>query len=325
MSDQDMASMSPEANHQREPVAFAEALSRPTVVETPLIRRIVERALTYLRCGLAVHFSGPAGTGKTTLALHVAGMLGRPVSFIQGDDEVTTSDLLGGIYGYRRARIVDNYVRSVLKTEEDISERWTDNRLTIACRRGYTLLYDEFTRSHPEANNVLLSVLEERLLTLPAPWNLKGYISVHPDFRAIFTSNPEEYAGVHRAQDALRDRMVTIFLDQYDDETETAIVAARSGLDVEEARVLVRMVRALREREPGLARAGLRAGITLATVVKRAGIPVYPPVDRFREVFCDVFSPSGTAEFSRLETFYRTVVMPGGKDVGTRAEGQDGP
>ena len=29
----------------------------------------------------------------------------------------------------------------------------------------------------------------------------------------IFTSNPEEYAGVHKTQDALLDRMITIAVE----------------------------------------------------------------------------------------------------------------
>ena len=71
-----------------------------------------------------------------------------------------------------------------------------DNRLTTACRHGHVLIYDEFTRSRPEANNVLLSVLSEGLLNLPKPGcNGDGYLDVHPNFRAIFTSNPQEYAG----------------------------------------------------------------------------------------------------------------------------------
>jgi len=39
---------------------------------------------------------------------------------------------------------------------------WVDNRLTTACANGNTLIYDEFNRSRPEANNALLSVLEGR-------------------------------------------------------------------------------------------------------------------------------------------------------------------
>jgi MoxR-like ATPase len=68
------------------------------------------------------------------------------------------------------------------------------------------------------------------------------------DFTAIFTSNPEEYAGVHRSQDALRDRMVTMDLDYFDYETEVAVTQARSGLDRSCVEMVVRIVRGLRAR-----------------------------------------------------------------------------
>jgi hypothetical protein len=42
-----------------------------------------------------------------------------------------------------------------VKTEEDVQQRWVDARLTLACREGFTLIYDEFNRSRPEANNAL--------------------------------------------------------------------------------------------------------------------------------------------------------------------------
>ncbi|MEK7374627.1 MAG: AAA family ATPase, partial [Thermodesulfobacteriota bacterium] len=173
-------------------------------VSTPFVEDVTERALTYLSVGYAVHFSGPAGVGKTTLALHVAAKLGRPVALIHGDDEFGSSDLVGREGGYRKRRLVDNYIHSVLKTEEEMNTLWVDNRLTTACEKGYTLIYDEFTRSRPEANNVLLSVLGEKILNLPGLRRSgKGYLGVHAKFCAIFTSNPEEYAGTHKTQDAL--------------------------------------------------------------------------------------------------------------------------
>ena len=73
------------------------------------------------------------------------------------------------------------------------------------------------------------------------------YLKVDPDFTAIFTSNPEEYAGVHRSQDALRDRMITMDLDHFDYETEVAITQAKSKLSKHHAEAIVNIVRGLRE------------------------------------------------------------------------------
>ena len=219
----------------------------PDFVETPFVQSIVDRALIYIGAGFPVHFRGNSGTGKTTLAMHVASKLGRPVVMIHGDEEFSTSDLVGGEHGYRVRKVIDNFIHSVLKTEEDMSKRWMDNRLTVACRYGFTLIYDEFTRSRPEANNALLSVFQEKMLDMPAANGGENYLRVHPEFTAIFTSNPEEYAGVYRSQDALRDRMVTLDLDHFDEETEIRITQAKSGIGKALAKRVVRIVRELRE------------------------------------------------------------------------------
>jgi len=219
----------------------------PDFVETEYIKDITERALAYIKAGFPIHFRGATGTGKTTLAMHVANIIGRPVVMIHGDEEFCSSDLIGGEYGYRMQRRVDNFIHSVLKTDEDMSRKWVDNRLTVACRYGLTLIYDEFTRARPEANNVLLSILQEKMVDLPAAREGMDYLRVDPDFTAIFTSNPEEYAGVHRSQDALRDRMVTMDLDYFDEDTEVAITRVKSDLPAEDAEKIVNVVRELRE------------------------------------------------------------------------------
>jgi nitric oxide reductase NorQ protein len=216
-------------------------------VETGYIKDITGRALSYIKAGFPVHLRGPSGTGKTTLAMHIASRIGRPVVIIHGDEEFTTSSLVGGEYGYRIRKVVDRFVSRVLKVEEDMVKRWVDNRLTTACKYGFTLIYDEFTRSRPEANNILLSVLQEKMMDLPAGRGEEPYLRVDPDFTAIFTSNPEEYAGVHRSQDALRDRMVTMDLDHFDYETEVAITLAKSKLSRKDVEIIVNIVRGLRE------------------------------------------------------------------------------
>lgn len=263
----------------------------PSFVETKKIKTIGERALSYLKAGCALHLSGPTGTGKTTLAMHLANKLGRPVSLIYGDDEYGSEELIGGQLGYQKRKLVDNYIRTVLKTEESANTMWVDNRLTEACKNGHALVYDEFNRSRPEANNALLSVLEEGILTLPpSSGETNTYIKVHPDFRAIFTSNPDEYVGVHKAQDALLDRMVTIHLDYFDRETEMAITATRTGLGTREAKKLVDLVRALRNLPRGHFYPSLRAGIVIGKVAKMRSLKLTSKNPDFRAICVDVLT-----------------------------------
>lgn len=236
-----------EAVPGRPPTPMVEASPRPDFVETPFIRSITERALTYVEGGFPVHFRGPTGCGKTTLAIHLATQIGRPMMLLVGDEELGTSDLVGGEHGYHRKRVIDNFIHSVMKTEDRLDYRWIDSHLTVACQDGYTLIYDEFSRSRPEANNVLLPVLEERILILPTIKSRQGYLRVHPDFSAIFTSNPTEYAGVHLSQEALLDRMITIDITHFDRETELAITQARTDVSAEEAEKIVDLIRGFRE------------------------------------------------------------------------------
>ena len=260
-----------------------------TFVVTPLIQELVDRAVAYLEAGYPIDFSGPAGTGKTTLALHVAAKLGRPVTLIHGDDEFGSSDLVGNDTGYRKNRLVDNYVHSVLKEEETVRTLWVDNRLTTACRYGHTLVYDEFTRSRPEANNVLLSVLGEGILSLPKLRYVgEGYLQVDPGFRAIFTSNPDEYAGIHSSQDALRDRLISIHVGHYDRDTEVAITAARSSVSTPAAERVVDLVRHFRQQGVQGHRPSIRAAIMIARVVALQGASFDPANGVFQRTCRDV-------------------------------------
>jgi len=244
----------------------------PDFVETKYVKDITNRTISYIKAGFPVHLRGPSGTGKTTLAMHVATKIARPVVMIHGDEEFTTSDLVGGEHGYRFRKVVDRFVSRVLKVEEDMVKRWVDNRLTVACKYGFTLIYDEFTRSRPEANNILLSILQEKMMDLPSGRGEDPYLQVDPDFTAIFTSNPEEYAGVHRSQDALRDRMITMDLDHFDYDTEVAITKAKSKLSKQHAEIIVNIVRGLRESGKCEFAPTIRGCIMIAKTLKVQGI-----------------------------------------------------
>jgi len=265
-------------------------------VETEYVKNITNRGLTYIKAGFPVHFRGPSGTGKTTVAMHLANKIGRPVVIIHGDSEYKTSDLVGSESGYRFRKLDDKFIHTVHKVEEDMEKKWVNNRLTIAVKNGFTLIYDEFTRSRAEANNILLPILQERMMSTSSSTKEDYYMKVHPEFRAIFTSNPEEYAGVNRTQDALRDRMVTMDLDHFDYETELQITKAKSKLSLKDTEIIVKIVRGLRESGKTEFDPTVRGSIMIAKTLATLNTTPLESKDVFRNICQDIL----TSETSRI-------------------------
>ncbi len=269
---------------------------RRDLFENETIKSIENRSLSYLRAGIPVHLRGPAGTGKTTMAFQIATMLDRPTVIITGDAWMKASDLVGREAGVRSRQVVDKYIQSVRKTESETSPVWADGVLVTAMNHGYTLVYDEFTRSPPEANNALLMALEERVVVITHPDRKATYVKAHPEFRAIFTSNPQDYAGVQSVQDALLDRMITLHLDGHDLDTETGIVAKRSGIDLVRAKRIVNLVHHLRDLPNVSSLPSIRSAIMIAQIVASSSIDVSAQDAGFIQLCVDVFLSKATSD-----------------------------
>ena len=282
--------------------------SAQNFIKTTSVERIAKRALRYIESGYSIHLQGAAGVGKTTLALHVANMRNRPIVILFGDDELKTSDTLGNQSGYSRKKVVDNFIHNVVKIEDEFRQNWVDSRLTLACKEGLTLVYDEFNRSRPEVNNILLSVLEEKMLILPPNQNRAEYVQVHPQFRVIFTSNPEEYHGVHATQDALLDRVITINMPEPDRATQEEIVINKTDVDRQIARFIVNLVHTFRARSGEEKSGGLRSCLIIAKICQDHEVEVNPKNIHFQDICIDILLSRTNRPFAEASKILKDIL-----------------
>ena len=92
--------------------------------ENTEIAALLKRAAFYARAGIPIHFQGSAGLGKTSLALAIAAKLGRPISFMVGNNWLDAEDLIGKEVGRTTSSVVDKYIQSVRRSESHMRYEW---------------------------------------------------------------------------------------------------------------------------------------------------------------------------------------------------------
>lgn len=102
----------------------------PTIesfIETEQVRQLKNRIKLWIKAGCPPHIVGPTGCGKTAMAMQVANELGRPMVWINGDDQMTTTDLIGGYSEMEAESLRDKYIHNVFITRDRTKYTWVDN------------------------------------------------------------------------------------------------------------------------------------------------------------------------------------------------------
>lgn len=158
---------------------------------------------------LNVALVGPAGTGKTSMAIFAAEALsGEAVMLVPFNKHSTKSDILGYM---------------------DAQGRYVPSPLYRAMKEGLLYIADEFDACDPGIATILNGAIANRKVTFP---NLET-VKAHPNFRAVFCMNTygtggnDQYTGRNRLDAATLDRLVYLHVP-IDEGLEAAVVGIRN-------------------------------------------------------------------------------------------------
>lgn len=157
--------------------------------------------------GRNIMMTGPAGTGKTMAAKYLVSALNRPEYYFNlGATQDPRATLIGNTHFNKETGTYfsESLFVKAIQTENAI------------------ILLDELSRAHPEAVNILMTVLDlnQRYLRLDEK-DGSPTIKVAPGVSFIATANiGNEYTTTRTMDRALKDRFITIEMDQLDDVTE---------------------------------------------------------------------------------------------------------
>jgi nitric oxide reductase NorQ protein len=161
--------------------------------------------------GRNIMMTGPAGTGKTMAAKYLVKALDRPDFYFN----------LGATQDPRATLIGNTHF------SKDTGTYFSESLFVKAIQtENAVILLDELSRAHPEAWNILMTVLDlnQRYLRLDEKDGAPT-VKVAPGVSFIATANVgNEYTSTRVMDRALQDRFITIEMDQLDTDMEFALL-----------------------------------------------------------------------------------------------------
>lgn len=217
-------------------------------------------ALAVVGAGRNLLLEGPAGVGKSTVALAVCRYVDREPVRVDG------GAVGGGCTAHDgRAACDDGAAHDIGATCDDGAAAFVAGPLAQAMRDG-RLLFVARLDCLPEAvQSALASALKERLVRVSGV----GEVHAAPAFAVVATCDPGDPRGAGRLAGALGERFERLTLGYQSAADEAAIVAADSGSDdVSLVGVAVRVTRGTR-LHPGFVRgASVRGASDMVTITE---------------------------------------------------------
>jgi MoxR-like ATPase len=155
---------------------------------------LVERAIIGLAGNRGLLLVGEPGTAKSMLSeLLCAAISGVSTNTIQGSAGVTDDQVK---YSW-------NY--ALLLAEGPTPRALVPSPLYVGMRDGVLVRFEEITRCAPEIQDALVSVLSEKLMTVPELPGAERVLLARPGFNVVATANLRD-RGVHEMSAALKRR-----------------------------------------------------------------------------------------------------------------------
>ncbi|MCA9667315.1 MAG: AAA family ATPase [Myxococcales bacterium] len=155
---------------------------------------LVERAIVTLASNRGLMLVGEPGTAKSLLSeLLAAAVSGSSLLTIQGTAG-TTEDQIKYSFNYAR-----------LLAEGPSREALVPAPLYRGLERGAIVRFEEITRCQPEIQDVMISVLSDRVMLVPELEGDAGVLFARRGFNVIATANTRD-RGVHEMSSALKRR-----------------------------------------------------------------------------------------------------------------------
>jgi MoxR-like ATPase len=178
-------------------------------------RALVQVAIATLASDRALMLTGEPGTAKSWLSEHLAAAIsGTSALIVQGTAGTSEEQIK---YGW-------NY--AMLLAEGPSSRALVASPILRAMREGKLARFEEVTRTSPEVQDSLISLLSEKQIAIP---ELGEAVSAQRGFNVIATANTRD-RGVNEMSAALKRRFNFVTVPVIDDlEQEIAIVRKREA------------------------------------------------------------------------------------------------